>query len=144
MLVWIPGRSNSNSSCYFILFPLSLSTFNCVITFFDTLDCSCSSTIKTFEVLETGVWIFSHFSVDALTIHTSYVSIDIQLVDSDDMLILELSLEDEVSFATKVTFCIELRFVEVKYMLRFSWDLGANRLEVLPWCFRGRKELSHW
>ena len=142
-LVWIPGRSNSISSCYFILFPLSLSTFDCVITLFDTLDCSCSSTVKTFEVLETGVWIFGHFSVDTLAIHTSYVCIDIQLVDSDYMLVLELSLEDEVSFATKVTFCIELWFVEVKNMLRFSWDLGADRLEVLPRCFSSRKELSH-
>ena len=60
------------------------------------------------------------------------------------MFVFELALKDQVALTTKVTFSIELRFVEVKDMLFFSLNLSANCLEVLPRCFGGGEEFRHW
>ena len=59
------------------------------------------------------------------------------------MLVLELSLENQISLATKVTLSVELRLEEVEHMLLLTRNLSANRLKVLPRGLGGREEFSH-
>ena len=42
------------------------------------------------------------------------------------MLVLELSLENQISLATKVTLSVELRLEEVEHMLLLTRNLGAD------------------
>ena len=42
------------------------------------------------------------------------------------MLVLELSLENQISFTTKVTLSVELRLKEVEHMLLLTRNLGAD------------------
>ena len=108
-----------------------------------TLDSPCGSTVEALEVLQTRVGVLGHLGVDALAIQASDVRIDVELVDSDYVLVLELSLKDEVSLTSEVTLRVELRLEEVEHVLLLTGDLSADRFEVLPGGLGRGEELGH-
>ena len=127
----------------FILFLLSLSAFDSVVALLYTLNSPCGSTVEALEILQTSIWVLCHLGIDLLAISTPDIIIDVKFVDSCYMLVLELSLENQISLATKVTLSVELRLEEVEHMLLLTRNLSANWLKVLPRGLGGREEFSH-
>ena len=115
---------------------LSLTTTSSVVTFLDALHCSCGFTVETFQVYQTCALIFSHYSIDFLAHSTLDISIDVALVKTDNVLVLEPSCENEITFTAKVALDVEFSLDEVEHVLWLSVNLTADLIYIGAVCRR--------
>ena len=103
-----------------------------MITLLDVLHCPGSAIVATRYNLQARAFVSCHFGVEISAIKAFHIHLDVGLVETHNMLVLESTSENKVAFTTEVAINIEFSLDVVKTVLWFSVDLLTNLIEVCP------------
>lgn len=103
-----------------------------MVTLADVLHSASGSTVLACQILQASALVTRHGRVQTATISANHIQLQVVLIDTCDVFVLEACLEDHVVLRTEVTFAIELSLKEVQDVLGLSPDGLCDREEVLP------------